>query len=242
MSKPLPVLLLACYVFENLLDQYLRDAGVAEVQFFDYGLHLVPKKLNVVLQGALDAVAEPHLVVLGYGLCGNGTKDLRAGPHTLLIPRTDDCIAIFWGSYDKYRSQFDRQPGTYYLTKGWLESGSDPLHQHEQLLEKYDEKRAAWLMDQQYQHYKHLIFVAHTQADLDAYREQAQAVAAYCARWGMTYEEVLGTEQYVRELAAAAVQLSQTGGAADPGDAFIVVPPGGTLDQLKFLRGWDAAS
>ncbi len=238
MSTPLPVLLVACRVFENLLDTYLHDAGVADVQFLDYGLHLVPKKLNVAIQEALDAIQEPHLVVLGYGLCGNGTKDLRAGPHTLLIPRTDDCIAIFWGSYDTYRSQFDREPGTYYLTKGWLESGSDPLRQYEQLLETYNEKRAAWIMDQQYQHYKHLIFVAHTQADLDAYRDRALEVAAYCARWGMTYEEVLGTEQYIRELAAAAVQLSQSGGTADPGEAFIVVPPGEQLRQLDFLRGW----
>ena len=64
--------------------------------------------------------------MLAYGMCGNGLKGIRAGIHTLLMPRTEDCIAIFLGSNEAYRTEFLEHPGTYYLTGGWFEAGSDP--------------------------------------------------------------------------------------------------------------------
>ena len=124
---PLCVVLLACAVFKNLLENLLPDELAAEVNFLDYGLHSIPSNLKIAVQECLDAIEEPSLVVLGYGLCGNGLDGIQAGKHTLLIPRADDCIAIFLGSYAAYRREFDENPGTYYLTKGWIESGSDPL-------------------------------------------------------------------------------------------------------------------
>jgi len=45
---------------------------------------------------------------------------INAGKHFLLIPRTDDCIAILLGSYQAYRREMDREPGTYYLSNGQL--------------------------------------------------------------------------------------------------------------------------
>ncbi len=173
-SHRLPIILLACAVFRNLLEKLLPKELTAEVIFLDYGLHSIPKNLKVAVQEALDAIAEPSLVVLGYGLCGNGLDGIQAGKHTLLIPRADDCIAIFLGSYAAYRREFDENPGTYYLTKGWIESGSDPLREYEKLVEKYGQETADWLMTEQYQHYKRLVFVAHTQADLDEYAPRAR--------------------------------------------------------------------
>jgi len=63
-------------------------------------------------------------------LCGNGLNGIRAGQHILLIPRADDCIAILLGSYQVYKQEFQSAPGTYYLSKGWLESGSNPLSEY----------------------------------------------------------------------------------------------------------------
>jgi len=68
--------------------------------------------------------------VLGYGLCGNGLHEISAGKHTLLIPRTDDCIAVILGSYQAYRREFDAHPATCYLSKGWLEGGGTPLMEY----------------------------------------------------------------------------------------------------------------
>ena len=148
----------------------------------------------------------------------------------MFIPRADDCIAILLGSYEAYVKEFSENPGTYYLTKGWLESGSDPLKEHAAAVEKYGAEAAEWVMDQQYMHYKRLVFVAHNQEDLDTYRPRALEVAEYCKRWGMQYEEAQGSEEYIRDLVTAVATL------AESDDQFLVIPPGGSIRQDQFLR------
>ncbi len=229
-SPKRPVVVIACQVFQNLLERLLPEGLAEQVTFMDYGLHRVPNKMTWTLQDALDAIETPSLVVLGYGLCGNGLNGLKAGRHTLLIPRTDDCIAILLGSREAYMREFDAEPGTYYLSKGWLESGSNPLQEYREYVEKYGPEDAAWLMDQQYQHYRRLVLVAHSPEDLAKYRPQAREVADYCAQWGMRYEEILGSDVYIRRLVAAAANPEEAG------DEFLIVPPGGEVRQEEFIR------
>ncbi len=232
-----PVVVIACRVLHDVLQRLMPDRLAGQVMVMDYGLHRVPNKLTSSVQQAIDSVAEPSLVVLGYGLCGNGLDGVRSNQHTLLIPRTDDCIAILLGSHRSYIQQFESEPGTYYLTKGWLESGSNPLQEYRELVPKYGEKDALWIMDQQYQHYKRLVLVAYDESDMNRYRSQAQEVARFCERWGMRYEEMLGTDQYVRQLVAAAVALAQAGEMPDHLKSdFLVIAPGGQIEQSVFLR------
>jgi hypothetical protein len=232
MSSPekLPVVILACQVMESMLEGLIPEGLASEVTYFDYGLHRVPDKMTWTLQEAIDSIEQPSLVVLGYGLCGNGLRGIRAGQHTLLIPRVDDCIALLLGSRQAYIREFEAVPGTYYLSKGWLESGSHPLKEYHEYVERYGAEDAAWVMDQQYQHYERLAMVAHNQADLDKYRLQAQEVAQYCERWGFRYEEILGSDAYVRRLIEVAAALDQVDGD------FVVVPPGGEISQDQFIR------
>ena len=226
----LPIVVIACKVFESLLQEYMPDEMAQRVTYLDYGLHRVPAKLTWAVQEAIDSIDEPSLIVLGYGLCGNGLDSIKAGKHTLLIARADDCIAILLGSYRRYIQEFEANPGTYYLTKGWLESGSDPLKEYREYVEKYGAEEAQWVMDMQYQHYKRLVLVAHTQEDLEAYRPRALEVAEYCQRWGMEYSEILGSDLFVRRLIEVAGDLSSADGE------FVVVAPGGELKQSQFIR------
>jgi hypothetical protein len=229
-SDQLPIVFVACKVFEHSLEHYLPEEFANKITFLDYGLHEVPHNLKKALQEQIDRIEQPSLIVLGYGLCGNGLHGIKAGRHTLLVPRTDDCIAMLYGSYATYRAQFDTMPGTYYLSKGWLESGSNPLDEYKKYVEKYGQSQADWIMDQQYQNYVRLVFVAHQQADLEKYRPKALEVANFCQRWGMHYEEILGSDMYIRRLIEIAFDL----GKAD--SDFVVVPPHGTLEQIQFLR------
>ena len=229
-SEQLPVVLIACKVFQSLLAERMPPGLSEQVTFMDYGLHRVPSNLTWSVQEVIDNIEQPSLVVLGYGLCGNGLNGIKAGPHTLLVPRADDCIAILLGSYKKYIQEFEAHPGTYYLTKGWLESGSNPLQEYQEYREKYGEESAGWIMDQQYQHYERLVFVAHDQEDLEKYRPQALEVAQYCERWGMRYEEMLGSDVFVRRLLEIAASLDKTD------EEFVVVPPGGQIRQSQFIR------
>jgi hypothetical protein len=227
----IPMVVIACKVFEHLLEMHLpQDDRLESITFLDYGLHQIPKNLKEKIQETIDEIQESSLIVLGYGLCGNGLDGISAGKHILLVPRTDDCIAILLGSYQEYQHQFQSIPATYYLTKGWLETASNPLSQYREYEAKYGAETATYVMDQQFQHYKRLVFVAHNQEDLDNYRPQVEEIAQYCARWGMRYEEILGSDNYIRHLVEAALAL----GNAD--DQFIVIPPGGELKQSQFLH------
>jgi hypothetical protein len=219
-----PVVFLACKVFEGIFD---RMEGVNN-HFLDYGLHSIPKQLKQVVQEEIDRLESPSLIVLGYGLCGNGLDEIQAGVHTLVIPKADDCIAIFMGSRQRYMTQFEKNPGTYYLTKGWFEVGSDPLSEYEKLVEKYGVETSDWLMEQQYKNYKCLMFVAHRQEDLDAYRPRALEVAAYCDRFGMVYEEYIGSAEFLDQIAEA-LDLQENWSSN-----FVVVPPGGIIKQEMF--------
>lgn len=236
-QEPLPVVVIACRIFQNLIENHLPPDLVSQITFLDYGLHRVPRRLRASVQAEIDELTQPSLVVLGYGLCGNGLSGIKAGQHTLLIPRTDDCIAILLGSYLAYRQQFQENPGTYYLTKGWLESGSNPLKEYLELKERYGEQEATWLMDTQYQHYHRIALVAHTLEDLEAYRQQAREVAAYCSRWGMEYEEILGSDEYVKEFVSKIKSCSTDGFSGS--DDFLLVLPGNVLRQDLFLRSED---
>ncbi len=226
----LPVVVIACKVFENFIEKYIPKESIQDWIFLDYGLHRVPKNLKIALQEQLDQIINPSLVVLGYGLCGNGLDGIQAGIHTLLIPRTDDCIAILLGSYQAYQHEFSTIPGTYYLTKGWLESGSNPLQEFQEYKERYGEEKAIWLMDTQYHNYKRVAFVAHEEADLTRYRKVAQEVAQFCGRWGMVYQELVGSDRYIRRLAEAIASLQNID------EDFIVIEPGGELKQRNFIH------
>lgn len=241
----LPVVVVTCKVLAAALERVLlspaaTDSGqsfIDEIKLLDYGLHRVPVKLTDAVQEALDDISAPSLVLLGYGLCGNGLRGIRAGRHTLLIPRADDCIAILLGSYKAYMREFRATPGTYYLTKGWLESGSHPLKEYHEYLPKYGPETTMWLLDQQYRHYERIALVASTPAEMAAYRAQAQEVARFCERWGMRYEEIVGSDNYVRRLIDTAEML-RNGARLDEGAGpdFLVIPPGDEIRQEMFMR------
>jgi hypothetical protein len=231
-STPLnqPLVVIACKVLENMVKALLPDNWAAQIIFMDYGLHRSPRRMTLMLQQAIDSLCEPSLVILGYGLCGKGLAGIEAGDHTLLVPRVDDCIALLLGSHETYMREFEKEPGTYYLSKGWLESGSHPLSEYEENKAKYGHEKAAWIMDQQYGNYSRLVLVTHNRADMDRYRPQAEAVARYCSQWGMALEEILGSDQYVRRLIEVAGLMHR----AD--DDFVLIPPGGRIRQEQFMR------
>ena len=177
-----PIVIIACGVMQALMQKYLPADQAGQVTYTDMGLHETPPKLTVAVQEAIDVIEEPSLVVLGYGLCGNGLAGVQAKEHTLLIPRTDDCVALFMGSYEAYTDEM-RNAGTYFLTKGWLESNTTPVGQYESYREKYSEDDVDYMMDMQFQHYDRLLFVAPNENEAKEYRGMAKEVAEFCQRW-----------------------------------------------------------
>jgi hypothetical protein len=227
---PAPIVILACTALQRPLSRLLPEAEFASAQFLDTGLHQIPKKLTIALQAALASIETPSRVMLGYGLCGNGLAGLRAGAHTLIVPRSDDCIALLFGSYAAFRQEFDSHPGTYYVTPEWLEAEISPLHEYRRVQARLGEEKARWVMDQQYGHYQRLLFLAATPEDQAAYRSQARQVAEYCQRWGFVYEERLGSDVYLRQLVQALRTLDEST------DDILLVSPGGVIEPDAFQR------
>ena len=224
------VVLIACEVLKDSLKQRMPPGLFEETIFLEYGLHRYPERLRQSLQVILDNLASPYLVVLGYGLCGNGLRGIKAGQHTLLVPRVDDCIPLLLGSYESYRHQMKIEPATFYLSKGWLKSGSTPLMEYQEYVNRYGQSRANMIIDRQYRHCKRLAFVANDQRDLDLYRKQAEEVGDFCQRWNTRYEGILGSDAYLQRLMEVSQDPTKTG------NDFLIVHPGGMIQTHQFLR------
>jgi hypothetical protein len=220
---------ISCSVLSELLGK--RLPAETPVTWMDITLHNTPKKLAAALQERIDALTEPSTVILGYGLCGNGLVGVKSGIHTLVIPRTHDCVAIFLGSHQRYVQRFFASANTYYLTKGWLDAKDEPLTDYLDYVRDYDEETADYLVEMKYKHYRKLCMVGFSQEELDGCRESAMKVAEFCRqRFGMAYEETIGTTELIEAMVTMPAQVGT------PNEEFVVVPPGGEVTQEMFLR------
>ncbi len=193
-------------------------------QILDFGLHLQPEKLKRALQEQIDeASRHTDVVLLGYGLCSMAAVGLRASSAAIVISRSDDCIAMFLGSRRAYRRQFEKEPGTYYLTKGWIEVGDTPFDEYERIVEKYGVERADRMIKLMLKNYTRLAFIITGQGDTRTYRTRTRRIAD---RFGLRYEEIQGSPALLKKMIH---------GPWD--DEFVVVPPGQTSTYQQFARG-----
>jgi hypothetical protein len=202
--------------------QHLLPNGMPH-KFLEFGLHLTPEKLNTVVQEEIDRTREEVDTILrGYGMCSKGMLGLHSQRFRLVIPRVDDCIGLLLGSQAEYRRQCRKAPGTFYLTKGWIECGDDPLTEYRKLCERYGEEKAYRIEKRYIANYTRLALINTGGHDLEAYRHYAAMVAGY---FDLTQEEIPGSVRLLNKLLA---------GNWD-GD-FVVVEPGGTVCFEMFLE------
>jgi hypothetical protein len=192
-------------------------------EILDFGLHLRPDGLKGTLQEKINqASPTADVLLLGYGLCSMAVVGLKATTATLVIPRVDDCIAIFLGSRAAYCAQAAKEPGTYYLTKGWIEVADSPFEEYQRLVEKYGEARADRMISLTLKNYTRLGFINTGPHDLERYRAYARRTAE---KFHLRYEEIDGSPALVKKLIAG------------PWDGeFVVVPPGETITYQMFTR------
>lgn len=221
------VKLLACAtVLEEL--QPLIPADI-EYEVFDFGLHVRPEGLRGALQSAVDEAAQDHdVILLGYGLCSMAVVGLRSEACTLVVPRVDDCIAAFLGSQEEYRRRAREEPGTYYLTKGWIAVGDTLLDEHRRMAETYGEERADRMFELMLRHYRRLVYIDTGHRDQAPYREIARSIAD---RFGLDFVEIPGSQRLLVKLLS---------GPWD--DEFVVAPPGTTIEYADFRTSASVAA
>jgi Protein of unknown function (DUF1638) len=205
-------------VIEEMLPY--MPAGMA-YEVLDFGLHQSPGKLRDKLQQAVDASgSDVDTILLGYGLCSLAVIGLHADRCTLVMPRVDDCIAIFLGSHQAYSEQAKKEPGTYYLTKGWIEVADTPFDEFERMVAQYGEARAARLMKTMLKHYTRLVYIDTGHSDKQHYVDYARKTAG---KFDLRFEEIPGSNALI---------LKMLTGPWD--QEFLVVEPGRTITYLDF--------
>lgn len=217
--------LIACHLLWRELSLLAAQAqAVIYPVFMEQGLHSEPSNLQKKVQQEIDRLdGQYDAILIGYGLCSNGICGLRARQSRLVAVRAHDCITLLLGGKELYQSYFRNNPGTYWYSASWIETGHMPgqanLQASRQRYEaQYDEETAEFLIDQEYgwmRHYRQACYIS--QAALaaadDAYRRFTRQCAGEC---GWQYAELEGDMSLLQDL---------VGGNWDP-ERFLVVEPG----------------
>ena len=190
--------IIACRVFSREISYFAAlSPHTVDVTWLPQGLHDTPDELRRMLREAIDSIYDqieknllkhrPDYIVLGYGLCSNGVVGLSSRDIPLVVPRTDDCIALFLGSQKRYLQLFERMNGTYWLNNGWIEASGTLVQQQEtqaqrwqKYAEKYGEDNADFLIEQEgswVAHYNTCAFIHSDVYESGEFLETAMRVA-----------------------------------------------------------------
>ncbi len=226
--------LITCEVFyRELCETIAHSPHQVDVEFLPKGLHDIGcTGMQERLQSVIGKVDEAlyDQILMGYGLCNNGILGITARTIPIVVPRAHDCMAVFFGSRKRYEAYFEKNPGTYFLTTGWIERGeaSGDLNQlsishvqgmdltYEQMVEVYGEENAKFLFDtlgDQTKHYRQLTFLKMGIEPDGSFEKRAREMAA---------EKHL--EFHTQEGNMRLIQALVNGPWND--DDFLVVPPG----------------
>ncbi len=216
MSAPLFKVIACEIAFREICQVAARSPSLLDLEFVTQGLHDTPCTGCGELQRRIDAVPVGRYaaILLGYGLCGNLIRGLKARHTPLVIPRAHDCITFFLGSKERYQQRSETRVGTYYYTSGWLEclrrrgEGSGPANAqflptraglggdtppvYAEWAEKYGEEEARYLaemMDEWTRHYTHGALI---DFDFTAPLKLDRRVREICAPRGWQFEAVPG--------------------------------------------------
>ncbi len=201
----------------------LRALGVeeSELQVLEFGLHIYPEKLKSTLQEAISATPGEMDILLGYGLCCNAMVGLHSDTHRLVVPKVDDCIALFLGSKAEQLRLLVEEPGTYYLTKGWIEAAEAPYDEFLRMAERYGEEKAMKLARIMLANYKRVALINTGNYHMEDYRAVARHMAEF---FELRFEELPGSNRLLEKM------LNR-----DWDGEFIVCEAGRTVELADFL-------
>ena len=218
-ARPGRLALIACPAVLGELAEGAAEG--AETRELEAQLHILPDKLKQALRAAVAEADEPGVtIVLGYGLCSNAVLGLKTEHATLVVPRVDDCIAMLLGSNEAFSMEAEKERGSYYLAKAYLDECANLVTEHEAMVEKYGPERAEKMMRLLLKHYKRVVLVDTGRYELEPLRERVREVAEL---YDLAVDEVSGTTRIVDGLVAD-----------EWGDDFVVAPPGHELTLRDF--------
>lgn len=154
--------MISCEVFARLVySAAARSSHIIDMEFTALRSHTKPEQLRNEIQAIIDRTPDKYdAILLGYGLCGNGTAGLKARRVPLVIPRAHDCCTIFLGSRSSFLEYFGRTPSArwssfcyYERLGGWEHDGAMAGAAEgrnwcmEELAAKYGQENAEYIME-----------------------------------------------------------------------------------------------
>lgn len=227
---------IACQVMERELNFLAaKSEHIIHVRYQKQGLHNTPDLLRDTLRAEIAKAEEaadewecpgPEVILLGYGLCSNGVVGLTAGRLPLVVPRTDDCIAIFLGSQRRYLDCFATMNGVYWYNPGWIETAHTPSEANyrrelERYTQLYGEDNAQFLMEQTngwHTKYSGCAYITSQIVDNAPYEAYTKEAAKFL---GWNYTKVEGSLRMLEALVSGNWNEKE----------FLVCPPGHTIRE-----------
>lgn len=231
--------IIACRVlFRELSLLAARSRNTVDTIFLDQRYHDQPEGLRNALQEQINGIeaeeAPPahspyamnrgyDAILLGYALCSNSIVGVRSSRYRLVIPRAHDCISLFLGSRKRYREYFDKHPGTYWYTRGWMENVLMPGKEryektYSHYAEQYGEDNAEYLMQMEQDwlaKYNRCTFIGWPEIPAEDHKEETRQSSRYL-NWA--YDEQQGSSELLQDFVE---------GNWD--DRFLIVEPGKTV-------------
>lgn len=219
MKKQVTSKILACETVIKEMAPFLPQG--CEYLTFESGLHLNPDKLRKALQDLIDEITEEtDMIILAFGLCSNAVIGLQARESTLIIPRIDDCIGMFLGSRENYKEQLRHEPGTFFLSKGWIEAGITPIDEFKEIEVRFGKEGAERIQRAMMKNYTRLAYIDMGHDDQDAYYEFARKAAN---QLNLRYDEIKGTTELLEKIIHGPHE-----------NGFVICPPGKTVRHEDF--------
>ena len=208
--------IIACRIFARELSYLsaLSDNQI-ELTWLGRGLHNKPEKLQDRLCRTLDDLYaqweakelefRPDYIALGYGLCSKAVVGIKCRDIPIVIPRTDDCIALFMGSQQRYLEEFAAAKGAYWLNSGWLEQSarlfdSDDFKRRKWLeyAEKYGEDNADYLIEVESSWEKNYSTLGYIHSDIHDSPDNLRRAETEAERKGWHLRELNGDNRMLR--------------------------------------------
>ncbi len=237
--------MIACEVMTREVSALAAQSdNIISVRWLRQGLHDTPALLGTMLRDKIREVEEQNealpaerrydAILLGYGLCSNGVIGVGSDTLPVVIPKCDDCIALFLGSERRYLELFRAHKGIYWYTPGWIDMAFTPSpesyrRQFEEYAALYGEDNARYLVEEGNSWIKNYNFACYIKSPVyhrDAYSRYCQTAAE---SFGWEYREEPGSMDYFSAL---------LNGDWDE-ERFLVCPPGyqleATYDERKLM-------
>ena len=125
------------------------------------------------MAAAVAAADKPApTIVLAFGMCSQAVLGLRTEHATLVVPKVDDCIAMFLGSNAAFEAESTKARGTYYVAKAYLDECDTIFSDHEALVEKRGLERADKMMRLLLEGYTRIVIIDMGRHDLGPLERQ----------------------------------------------------------------------